>query len=113
MKKLLTAILMTTLSLGLSTATANAQANGQYVNVIDEREDIKSLVKEMDYMINVTKSLQKKYGSNKSRITFNYQALIQQLQTTRNRTAEYLNTQGQQIHSKPPIAVDSELLKLK
>lgn len=111
MKKIIKISLIAAISFGFS--VANAQANGQYINSVDEREDLKSVIKELDYLIGVTKSLQNKYGSNKSRITFNYPALIQQLQTTKNRTAEYLNTQGQQIHSNPPLAVDSELLRIK
>lgn len=103
MKKIITAILF----IGLF---ANINANAQSYA---ERQDIASLIKELDYLIDVTQNMKNKYRGNKERITFNYDALLHQLKTTKARTAEYLNTQGQQIYVNPPMSVDSELMRLK
>lgn len=111
MKKTLVSLIF---GAALSFSFANAQhSTNSHFQMIDERSDIANIVKELDYLIDVTKNMKNKYKNNNNRITFNYDALINQLQTTRNRTAEYLNTQGQQINAAPPISVDSDLLRLK
>lgn len=71
----------------------------------EQRRDIESLIREIDYLIEVSKQLQKHYGGDKSRIRFNYSALITQLLEARNGAMEYLDMDVTELHAAPPIPV--------
>ncbi len=77
----------------------------------DQRSDLNRVVGELDYLIDTVKSLKKQHQNDTSTVRFNYAALLDQLIITRNRTAEYLNTDLNEIRLKPPVIVDGDLSK--
>lgn len=89
------------------TAACNAQAQSQ------QQKDISLVVKDMTYLIQVTEQLQKKYGGDRSKIRFNYPALLAQLKATRAATQEYLNHELYELHSAPPVTHKPNLTKVK
>lgn len=80
----------------------------------DERSDVQALVKELDYLIEVSVKMQRDYGKQRQqRVRFNYQALINQLKTTRQNTAAFLNEKGTSIQTAPPAIIDHDLYNIK
>lgn len=96
-----------------SVALAIAISGIPSISFADEKSELYALVKEIDYLIEVSQQMQKHYGNSNQRVRFNYSALIKQLKTTRNRTAEYFNTKGETIHPRPPLALDQDLIRIK
>lgn len=74
-----------------------------------QRRDIDAVVKELDYLIEVTRQLHHKYRRDNSKIRFNYAALLAQLRTARDGVREYLNDDLLELHSAPPMPVKSQL----
>ena len=77
-------------------ASGNAQAR-----------DIDALVGEIDYLIEVARNLQHKYGGDTSRVRFNYNALIAQLTAARDGSLAYLEAEVMELHAAPPAVVKS------
>ena len=78
-----------------------------------EREEIQTMVKELDYLIEVAVKMQKDYGSQRNqRVRFNYTALINQLKTTRQNTAAFFNERGESIQRNPPAVIDQDLYRI-
>ncbi len=75
----------------------------------DQRTDIHLVLTEVDYLIDTTSRLQAKHSNDDSKILFNYAALIEQLETTRDRIAEYLNDDINEIRLVAPTPVDVSL----
>lgn len=90
---------------GLALLTVTANANQQ--------KDIESIIRELDYLIETTQQLQKKYHKDRSQVRFNYQALLAQLTTARNRAQEYLNQELLELHSAPPATVVNSLTEVR
>ncbi|MBS9781385.1 MAG: hypothetical protein KGV56_02715 [Gammaproteobacteria bacterium] len=86
---------------------------GQAETYNQQEKDISKIVKELTYLIQVSKQLQHKYRGDKSKIKFNYPALIQQLKATRLATQEYLNQELYEIHKAPPVIHKPQLTKVK
>lgn len=68
----------------------------------EQRKDIDSLIREIEYLIEVSRQLQHRYGGDTSRIRFNYPALIAQLEAARNGARAYLETDITELHATPP-----------
>lgn len=79
----------------------------------DERTEIHALIKELDYLIEVSTQMKARYGRNQQRVRFNYDALINQLKATRGRSAEYLNAKGETIHRAPPRTLDQDMIRIQ
>ena len=63
----------------------------------------------MDYLIHKLEAMQDLNKSDGSKIKFNYPAALDQLETTRDRMAEYLNRDLRTIQSSPPKTVNQSL----
>ncbi len=81
-------------------------------SVASETDDIAAIVRELDYLIEYTAQTQKKYHKTKQRVQFNYPALLEQLNTTRARSAEYLNAANVQFDTTQPTAVGQDLIRI-
>lgn len=68
-----------------------------------QQNDISNVVKELTYLIQVTHQLKHKYRRDRSKITFNYDALISQLKAARDGSKEYLNHELYELHDAPPV----------
>lgn len=99
--KLKCALLITLLFAGLPPAFTDAD-DGQ-------RRDIDAVVKELDYLIEVTRQLHHKYRRDNSKIRFNYAALLAQLRVARDGVREYLNNDLLELHPAPPMPLKSRL----
>ncbi|MBS1224282.1 MAG: hypothetical protein H6R24_960 [Proteobacteria bacterium] len=76
-----------------------------------QQADIASLVQELDYLIDHTERLAHRYASDRSSVTFNYGALLEQLRLTRQRSAEYLNERHRVVHAAPPAPAGAALAR--
>lgn len=104
LKNIRNIFLFSVLSFGMLSQSAHA----------DERSDVQALVKELDYLIEVSVKMQRDYGKQRQqRVRFNYQALINQLKTTRQNTAAFLNEKGTSIQTAPPAIIDHDLYNIK
>lgn len=80
---------------------------------ISQQQDISKLVHELDYLIQVTKKLKHKYRGDDSKITFDYNALIEQLRAAKAGSEEYLNNELYELHTAPPQTKYRNLTKVK
>ena len=103
-KALKKSLITTTLCLSVITTLAPVHAT--------ETEDIAAIVRELDYLIEFTAQAQKNNRQHKQRVQFNYDALLSQLNLTRERTAEFLNTANVQFDTTPPSAAGGELIRI-
>ncbi len=78
-----------------------------------ERDDINQILKEIIYTKEVVKKIKQKYGKSKAKVTFNYDALILQLNATENGIKEFLNLQIKTLHSAPPKPVVNPLYNVR
>lgn len=74
---------------------------------------IESLIAELDYLIDSAEALAREYRDDDAPVRFNYGALIEQLRTTRNHSATYLNTVHTVVHAAPPETVDRSLTEVR
>jgi hypothetical protein len=72
---------------------------------------IGALVQDLDYLIGYVEHLQNRYRQDPAPVRFNYPALLEQLRTTRQRTADYLNERHTVVHAAPPPPVQTSLTK--
>ncbi|SUO96662.1 RAQPRD family integrative conjugative element protein [Suttonella ornithocola] len=77
-----------------------------------QQRDIAEIVKELNYLIEVTKQLQINYKEDGSKIRFNYVALIAQLRAARDGAQEYLNDNLMELHTAPPPVIKSSMTKV-
>ena len=76
----------------------------------NQARDIDALVHELDYLIEVARNLQSKHGGDKSRIRFNYPALLAQLTAARDGCVAYLEDEVMELHAAPPAVIKSRPL---
>lgn len=72
---------------------------------------IDALIKDLDYLISYAEELQNRYRKDRAPVRFNYSALLEQLRTTRARTADYLNESHTVVHTAPPPRVKTPLTR--
>lgn len=80
---------------------------------LKQQQDIAKVVKELTYLIQVAEQLQHKHRGDKSKIQFNYTALIKQLKAAKQGSQEYLNHELYELHAAPPATVVNNLTKAK
>lgn len=78
-----------------------------------ERSDIHQVLKEINYTKEVVKKLKRKYGNNKSKVRFNYEAMLKQLIVMENGIKEYLNLNINTLHSTPPKPLINPLYRVR
>ena len=83
----------------------------EQVGQADSPQRVASLVQELDYLIDHTERLAHRYASDRSSVTFNYGALLEQLRLTRQRSAEYLNERHRVVHAAPPAPAGAALAR--
>lgn len=88
-------------------------ANASPVSVAEQRQDIQSLLNEIDYLIEVSKQLQQTYGGDQSKVRFNYPALIAQLTAARDGVQAYLNLDVFELHNAPPVPLKPDLTRIQ
>lgn len=89
---------------GLTLSTAPAQEAPQ-------QAAMGALIKDLDYLISYAEELQNRYRKDRAPVRFNYSALLEQLRTTRARTADYLNESHTVVHTAPPPSVKTPLTR--
>ena len=97
----LATLVITDVSVGKGRQTAIIRRDTQ-------ARDIAAVVKELDYLIETTRQLQKKHGGDKSCIRFNYPALLAQLNAARDGANAYLAQEVMELHAAPPPVVTSK-----
>lgn len=97
----LATLVITDVSVGKGRQTAIIRRDTQ-------ARDIAAVVKELDYLIETTQQLQRKHGGDKSRIRFNYSALLAQLKAARDGANAYLAQEVMEMHAAPPPVVTSK-----
>ena len=88
----------------LTLSTAQAQE-------VPQPAAIDALIKDLDYLISYAEELQNRYRNDRAPVRFNYSALLEQLRTTRARTADYLNESHTVVHTEPPPSVKTPLTR--
>ena len=97
----LTALALANASVGKGRQTTTIRRDAQ-------ARDIAAVVQELDYLIETTLQLQRKHGGDKSRIRFNYPALLAQLKAARDGANAYLAQEVMELHAAPPAVVTSK-----
>ncbi len=77
--------------------------------VADERSDINQLLKEINYLKEVTQQLKQQHGTCRAKVCFYYDGLLEQLQVTEQGIKAYLNAQVNTLHSAPTPALNTRL----
>lgn len=90
--------------IGLTLSTAQAQEASQ-------QAAIDALIKDLDYLISYAEKLEHRYRNDRAPVRFNYNALLEQLRTTRSHTADYLNESHTVVHTEPPPSVKTPLTR--
>lgn len=78
-----------------------------------ERDDIRQILKEINYIKEVAKRLKQKNRKSRAKIRFNYDALINQLNAIEYGTKQYLNQKVDELHLKPPKPLVSPAYKVR
>ncbi len=81
--------------------------------VANERNDISLLLKEINYLEEVVLKLRKKNRNNSSKVRFNYDAMLAQIEALKQGTIIYLNHDIRAIHDAPPNTVKKPLTKVR
>lgn len=76
-----------------------------------QQADIAALIQELDYLIDYTEKLAHQYRADRASVTFNYAALLEQLRTTRARSADYLNERHTVVQAAPSPPANATLAR--
>lgn len=78
-----------------------------------QQQEITAILRELEYLREVAQNLSVKHANDRSKIRFNYAALIRQLLATEDGIRAYLNAEINTIRTTEPKPVDTQLFQVR